>query len=117
MAPLSKYKMCFLGDQGVGKSSIIRVFVKGSFSADYKVRLIRSCSGVPARVRWAAACRAQRAAGLCRHVADMRATRSAPRTSPFHQLLPAGNNWGRLLVKDDVLGGPNCQASDLGHCR
>jgi GTPase SAR1 family protein len=30
--------MCFLGDQGVGKTSIIRVFVKGSFSADYKVR-------------------------------------------------------------------------------
>lgn len=38
VAPLSKYKMCFLGDQGVGKTSIIRVFVKGSFSADYKVR-------------------------------------------------------------------------------
>jgi Ras-related protein Rab-6A len=41
VAPLCKHKICFLGDQGAGKTSIIRSFVKGSFTADYKVRMRR----------------------------------------------------------------------------
>lgn len=38
-APLTKFKICFLGDQGVGKTSIIRNFQKGQFDGSYKVRL------------------------------------------------------------------------------
>lgn len=38
LAPLSKYKVVFLGDQGTGKTSIIKAFIHGSFDANYQVR-------------------------------------------------------------------------------
>ena len=37
-APLSKYKVVFLGDQGTGKTSIIKAFMYGSFDHNYQVR-------------------------------------------------------------------------------
>jgi hypothetical protein len=39
MAPLSKYKVVFLGDQGTGKTSIIKAFIHGSFDQNYQVRV------------------------------------------------------------------------------
>lgn len=36
-APLSKYKLVFLGDQGVGKTSIIKSFMYGVFDTTYQV--------------------------------------------------------------------------------
>ena len=38
MAPLEKYKLVFLGDQGVGKTSIITRFMYDTYEADYQVR-------------------------------------------------------------------------------
>lgn len=35
IAPLSKYKVVFLGDQGTGKTSIIKAFIYGSFDSAY----------------------------------------------------------------------------------
>ena len=42
MAPISaiaKYKLVFLGDQGVGKTSIITMFMFGTFEANYKATI------------------------------------------------------------------------------
>ena len=36
VAPLSKYKCVFLGDQGSGKTSIIKSFMYGSFDHNYQ---------------------------------------------------------------------------------
>jgi hypothetical protein len=36
--PVSKYKIVFVGDQGSGKTSIIKAFIDGSFDYNYKVR-------------------------------------------------------------------------------
>lgn len=36
--PLSKYKLVFLGDQGVGKTSVIKSFMYGVFDTTYQVR-------------------------------------------------------------------------------
>ena len=38
IAPLAKYKLVFLGDQGVGKTSIITRFMYDSFDNTYQVR-------------------------------------------------------------------------------
>lgn len=37
IAPLAKYKIVFLGDQGVGKTSIITRFMYDSFDKNYQV--------------------------------------------------------------------------------
>lgn len=38
-APLAKYKLVFLGDQGVGKTSIIKSFMYGVFDTTYQASL------------------------------------------------------------------------------
>lgn len=37
ISPLAKYKIVFLGDQGVGKTSIITRFMYDSFDKNYQV--------------------------------------------------------------------------------
>lgn len=39
ITPLAKYKIVFLGDQGVGKTSIITRFMYDSFDKNYQVCL------------------------------------------------------------------------------
>jgi hypothetical protein len=39
IAPLSKYKVVFLGDQGTGKTSIIKAFVYSAFDANYQATI------------------------------------------------------------------------------
>jgi Ras-related protein Rab-6A len=39
IAPLSKYKVVFLGDQGTGKTSIIKAFIYNSFDANYQATI------------------------------------------------------------------------------
>jgi GTPase SAR1 family protein len=38
VVPLAKYKLVFLGDQGVGKTSLIKHFMFGTFDPRYQVR-------------------------------------------------------------------------------
>lgn len=49
-APLSKYKVVFLGDQGTGKTSIIKAFMYGSFDHNYQVSQ-RRCGGAALPLR------------------------------------------------------------------
>ena len=37
ISPLAKYKLVFLGDQGVGKTSVITRFMYDSFDKNYQV--------------------------------------------------------------------------------
>lgn len=39
--PTKKYKVVFLGNQGVGKTSIIHRFLNNSFSSEYTVKWIK----------------------------------------------------------------------------
>ena len=39
LAPLSKYKVVFLGDQGCGKTSIIKAFMYNSFDQSYQATI------------------------------------------------------------------------------
>ena len=39
LAPLSKYKVVFLGDQGTGKTSMIKSFMYGSFDQSYQATI------------------------------------------------------------------------------
>jgi Ras-related protein Rab-6A len=39
ITPLAKYKIVFLGDQGVGKTSIITRFMYDSFDKNYQVHI------------------------------------------------------------------------------
>jgi len=39
ISPLSKYKLVFLGDQSVGKTSIITRFMYDKFDVNYQVRI------------------------------------------------------------------------------
>ena len=43
ISPLAKYKLVFLGDQGVGKTSIITRFMYDSFDKNYQVIVYRLC--------------------------------------------------------------------------
>lgn len=38
VTPMAKYKLVFLGDQGVGKTSIIKSFMYNVFDTTYQVR-------------------------------------------------------------------------------
>lgn len=49
VTPLQKYKLVFLGDQAVGKTSIITRFMYDTFDTSYQVRLwpkIRTYVGI-----------------------------------------------------------------------
>ncbi len=39
ISSIAKYKLVFLGDQGVGKTSIITMFMFGTFEANYKATI------------------------------------------------------------------------------
>jgi Ras-related protein Rab-6A len=39
ISSIAKFKLVFLGDQGVGKTSIITMFMFGTFEANYKATI------------------------------------------------------------------------------
>ena len=49
VSPLAKYKLVFLGDQGVGKTSIITRFMYDSFDKNYQVTFDFSILYLPPR--------------------------------------------------------------------
>ena len=74
----------FLGDQSVGKTSIITRFMYDKFDNTYQVRLAQGARGVGCPMALANPC--------------------------SHR---SGDNRHRLPLKDDVPGGPDCAASAL----
>lgn len=91
VTPLAKYKLVFLGDQSVGKTSIITRFMYDKFDTTYQVR---------PPIRWSLC-------GDIRHRLGLSlagGTMVILRRRPFVCFLP-GNNWDRLFIENNVSGG------------
>ena len=103
VTPLAKYKLVFLGDQSVGKTSIITRFMYDKFDTTYQVRGgLQGATGRRAR--------AGRLRCRLRHH-----TSAAPwsATPPPAACCVAGHHRHRLPVENDVPRGQDCAAAAL----
>ena len=102
-APLSKFKLVFLGDQGVGKTSIITVFMDDSFDKNYQVSTVLSYFN-----------------GFANYLSTVHPCILIPICS-VHPLfiinhVYIANNRYRLPLQNYVHGGQNYSSATVGHC-